>query len=129
MTDTRELRGRLDELKYVAGELRPALDALLNEPEPERVRAAIVARVCGMLEDAATAERQRCAAALERLEALEAALRKAEQFIVNGVEFGYIRMPDADTPDPAHETLPASALVAGGEHGSTLRVGARGDTP
>lgn len=42
------------------------------------------------------------------------ALKKAEQFIVNGVEMGFIRMPDASTPDPAHGTLPAirSALVA-----------------
>lgn len=35
------------------------------------------------------------------------ALRKAEQFIVNGCEMGFIRMPDAGTPDPAHDTLPA----------------------
>lgn len=35
------------------------------------------------------------------------ALRKAEQFIVNGIEWGYIRMPDADTPDSALDTLPA----------------------
>lgn len=36
-----------------------------------------------------------------------AALEKARQFIVNGVELGFIRMPDDSTPDPAHETLPA----------------------
>jgi hypothetical protein len=35
------------------------------------------------------------------------ALRRAEQFIVNGVELGFIRMPDASTPDSAHDTLPA----------------------
>lgn len=34
------------------------------------------------------------------------ALRAAEQFIVNGIEMGYITMPDASTPDSAHETLP-----------------------
>jgi hypothetical protein len=34
-------------------------------------------------------------------------LRSARFFIKNGVEFGYIRMPDEDTPDPAHETLPS----------------------
>jgi len=33
-----------------------------------------------------------------------AALQQARQFISNGIEFGYIRMPDADTPDPAHAT-------------------------
>lgn len=37
---------------------------------------------------------------------LLAALRKAEQFIANGIDLGFIRMPDADTPDPAHEALP-----------------------
>ncbi|AOI92077.1 hypothetical protein WS57_25535 [Burkholderia pseudomultivorans] len=30
-------------------------------------------------------------------------LRAAKQFIANGVELGYIRMPDSDCPDPAHE--------------------------
>jgi hypothetical protein len=43
------------------------------------------------------------AAAPEMYEALKA----AEQFISNGIEVGFIRMPDADTPDPAHNTLPA----------------------
>jgi hypothetical protein len=37
---------------------------------------------------------------------LLAALRKADQFISNGTELGYIRMPDADTPDSAHDTPP-----------------------
>lgn len=37
---------------------------------------------------------------------LVGALKMAEQFISNGVEFGYIRMPDKDTPDSAHQTLP-----------------------
>lgn len=45
---------------------------------------------------------------------LVAALRRAEQFIVNGIEFGAIRMPSGED-DPAHETLPAirAALKAG----------------
>jgi hypothetical protein len=34
-----------------------------------------------------------------------AALKAARQFIVNGTELGFIRMPDAETPDPAHDTL------------------------
>lgn len=37
--------------------------------------------------------------------ALLEALEKAKQFIVNGVEFGYIQMPKRG--DPALETLPA----------------------
>jgi len=42
------------------------------------------------------------AAAPELLEAL----KSARQFIVNGTEYGYIRMPDKDCPDSAHDTLP-----------------------
>lgn len=30
------------------------------------------------------------------------ALKAADSFITNGVELGYIRMPDKDCPDPAH---------------------------
>lgn len=33
-------------------------------------------------------------------------LRMAREFVVNGVEHGYIQMPDADTPDPAHALVP-----------------------
>lgn len=40
-----------------------------------------------------------------------AALKMAEEFIVNGVEGGYIRLPDADCHDPAHGTLPAIFLA------------------
>lgn len=35
------------------------------------------------------------------------ALEQAQQFIENGVESGYIRMPDQSLLDPAHKTLPA----------------------
>lgn len=43
------------------------------------------------------------------LEALEA----AKQFITNVIELGYIRMPDQDTPDSAHKTLPLiDAVIA-----------------
>lgn len=36
-----------------------------------------------------------------------AALKRAEQFIVNGASLGFIRMPDPEAPDSAHDTLPA----------------------
>lgn len=39
------------------------------------------------------------------------ALESARLFIVNGVDLGFIKMPDADTPDPAHETLPKIELA------------------
>lgn len=42
----------------------------------------------------------------ERDQAREALLM-ARQFIENGIEFGYITMPDDDCPDTAHDTLPA----------------------
>lgn len=32
------------------------------------------------------------------------ALQQADQFITNGIELGFIRLPDADCPDPAHAT-------------------------
>jgi hypothetical protein len=32
------------------------------------------------------------------------ALQQADKFITNGIDLGYIRMPDADCPDPAHAT-------------------------
>lgn len=44
--------------------------------------------------------------ALRLLAEATGALEKAQQFIVNGVEMGFIQMPEADTPDPAHYTLP-----------------------
>ena len=37
--------------------------------------------------------------------ALEA-LKSARLFISNGIDLGFIRMPDSETPDPAHNTLP-----------------------
>lgn len=36
-----------------------------------------------------------------------AALRAAERYIINGIEFGYIVPPEPSTPDPAHGALPA----------------------
>lgn len=35
---------------------------------------------------------------------LRAAMEKADEFITNGIELGFIRMPDESTPDSAHET-------------------------
>jgi hypothetical protein len=38
---------------------------------------------------------------------LYAACIDARQFIRNGIEFGYIQLPDNDTPDTAKQTLPS----------------------
>lgn len=45
---------------------------------------------------------------------LREALEAAWGFIKNGVALGFIRMPDPDTPDTAHNTLPMieAALAA-----------------
>ena len=45
---------------------------------------------------------------------LLAALRCADQFITNGIELGYIRMPDPDCPDTAKDTpgIVRAALAA-----------------
>ena len=40
----------------------------------------------------------------EQIKAIENALEDARTFIYNGVEFGYIRLPDLDCPDPANNT-------------------------
>ena len=54
----------------------------------------------------------------QQRDTLLAALKHARQFIFNGIDLGYILMPDADTPDTAHDTLPkidaAIAIVQGG---------------
>lgn len=49
---------------------------------------------------------------------LAEALIAAREFIRNGIDLGYIRMPDADTEDPAHETaakIDAALAKAGAE--------------
>lgn len=54
---------------------------------------------------------------LAQLAKAHALLRLARQFVINGVDLGYIQMPDADTPDPAHDLVPKidAALCAGAE--------------
>jgi hypothetical protein len=56
------------------------------------------------LEDRLTAAEAKLAGALGALRTAEAALERADQFITNGRALGFIRMPDASTPDTAHET-------------------------
>ena len=41
--------------------------------------------------------------AQQHADELLAVLRRVDEFIRNGIEFGFIRMPDKDTPDTAHE--------------------------
>lgn len=50
--------------------------------------------------------RNQVASLEQQRDELLAALKEARMFIRNGIELGFIAMPDADTPDPAHDTLP-----------------------
>jgi hypothetical protein len=54
------------------------------------------------------------AEASDEVKQLREALRMAEQFIQNGVEFGFINMPATKT-DPAYRTLPAIQAALGSE--------------
>lgn len=54
----------------------------------------------------ATDLHERLTAADERADVLEGLLRLARQFVTNGVELGYITMPDPETPDAAHDLVP-----------------------
>lgn len=47
---------------------------------------------------------RRSHATVAEVAALVEALRAADQFITNGIELGYIRMPDPGTPDSALKT-------------------------
>ena len=51
----------------------------------------------------------------EALIAAREALQSTRGFIANGVDLGFIRMPDADCPDPAHETPGKFAAAPKGE--------------
>ena len=62
-------------------------------------------------------------------------LELARQFVVNGLENGYILLPDLNTPDPAHELLPKieaalrkgstdEAAVPASDAGAVLNVSA-----
>lgn len=73
-----------------------------------------ICRMSGQFSDQELANMRLIAAAPVLLEACE----KALQFIQNGIEFGYIRMPDPETPDSALETpgmLRAAIVKAKGE--------------
>ena len=57
------------------------------------------------------------------------ALKAARQFIANGIELGFIRMPDADTPDTAHDTLPAVEAALAKAEGLGQRADATSKSP
>ncbi len=71
-------------------------------PHVARLQAE-VERLCA-LHDVDTEAMRRM---LARNAELEGLLRVTRQFIKNGIDLGYITMPDPETPDPAHDLLPA----------------------
>lgn len=68
--------------------------------EPERIGAYTYDQMRALLDAAASLAAEHDAL----MQRMSEALRRADQFISNGIELGFIRMPDADTPDSAHDT-------------------------
>lgn len=88
-------------------ELMAAMAAFkLNENPAEAMRAALAA---------AAKVRADTAPPASALRQMAEALERAHQFILNGTEFGYIRLPHDDTADPAREvpSIIGAALTAG----------------
>lgn len=46
---------------------------------------------------------------------LASVVKLAREFVKNGIELGYITMPDDDAPDPAHDLLPRMDAVLGND--------------
>lgn len=85
------------------------------EQRERTVRACQVAIERSQQKKAAEAELIRLKA--QRVE-LESVVKLAREFVKNGIELGYITMPDDDTPDPAHDLLPRMDAVLSGQFGS-----------
>lgn len=71
-------------------------DARSNDDFNAAVTPEVVKTLCAEL-------RQR----IEREGVMLAALKRADQFMTNGIEMGFIRMPDKGSDDPALETRSA----------------------
>lgn len=84
---------------------RQSVPAAQPQGEVERLRAE-VKRLEGLFTQALSRGADQEIELNAKLAERDALLREASQFVVNGIEFGYIRMPEADTPDPAHELAP-----------------------
>lgn len=85
--------------------LEPLLEEAARVLDAQEAEIARLREIGHGLRSRLIAARGLSNARADRIETLEGALRVAERFIVNGVELGFIRMPETAT-DPAHETLP-----------------------
>lgn len=115
-------RGRAGDVKFAIAALAER-DATIERLEKvaeqaQEDRRTLRYEVACLRARAETAERDLAEARAE-VERKDAALRRADQFITNGIELGFIRMPDAGVPDPAHETpgIIRAALAEGGADG------------
>ncbi len=99
---------RISERQDELGEVSRQLEKFRSRSHGIKNLSAIEARDDQI--DAASlkinALQQHLTAADERVDVLEGLLRLSRQFVVNGIDLGYIRMPEANTPDPAHDLVP-----------------------
>ena len=74
----------------------------LDEDEAAKIQDAFGDKVAAALNAYETPAKPQS----DRVKELEAALRLAKEFIENGIDYGFISLPD-DKGDPSHDTLPA----------------------
>ena len=91
-----------EDFDRVTAERDAALVELSEIKESMAYRGSLLCRIEGKRDTL----QLRLTAADERADALEGLLRLARQFVTNGVELGYITMPDPETADAAHDLVP-----------------------
>jgi hypothetical protein len=82
----------------------------------EAIKQSVTWRTFAKMEAAITEAEETIARLTRERDGARAALENAKRFIENGIEFGFITMPD-DPIDPAHKTLPM------------IRAALKGDKP
>lgn len=85
--------------------LRKSIDSLVDEIEQSRAECAALNLYKSLCDEYGLSIYVTMESLQSECERLRTAAKHAVQFISNGVELGYIKMPDQDTPDPAHNTL------------------------
>ena len=91
--------------KHTPGPWVVAEDVFNGRPEIRDRDGRLIAVVMAQYPMSATTQSSNAAfiaTACNCHDELVEALKAASVFISNGIELGFIRMPDKDTPDPAH---------------------------
>ncbi len=91
-------------IREAMAEIETLRARLENDRRANQINFAAIDAYTTKLHDRANAAEARTAEMERRLAEAVKALERADQFITNGVDLGFIRMPDADCPDTAHET-------------------------